>query len=232
MHKSFSFGGNQIHQMNQVQQDHKYVIQIGSAHFQYSKSQLAFLSNKALKHFRQSELPFVIGLPDDSNDQINFGKNDLITCFKSIDSLFRSETEIILEENNLCAFEYLSKILDKRSLSKACKISQPNISPIFKLSSKHFQFLYESDIVRLNDFKLIVNGKSFGINFSLFCCVSDKLQTMNRQEQELSLTIPDQYLPCFLAFLDIFKGLPFYFENYPLESVSYVIYLVGLSSLF
>jgi hypothetical protein len=76
-----------------------------------------------------------------------------------------------------------------------------------------------------------VNGKSFDINFSLFCCISDKLQTMDRQEQELSLTIPDQYLPCFLSFLDIFKGLPFYFQNYPLESVSYIIHLLGLSSL-
>jgi hypothetical protein len=31
--------------------------------------------------------------------------------------------------------------------------------------------------------------------------------------------------------LDIFKGLPFYFENYALESVSYLIRLLGLSSL-
>jgi hypothetical protein len=154
MNKSFFFGGNQIHRMNQIQQDHKYVIQIGSSHFKYSKSQLAFLSNKALKHFRQSELPFVIGLPDHPNDQINFGLNDLITCFKSIDSLFRSETEIILEENNLGAFEHLSKILDKRSLAKACKNAQSHISPNFKLSSKHFQFLYESDIARLNDFSV------------------------------------------------------------------------------
>jgi hypothetical protein len=31
--------------------------------------------------------------------------------------------------------------------------------------------------------------------------------------------------------LDIFQGLPFYFENYSLESVSYLINLFGLSSL-
>jgi FtsZ-binding cell division protein ZapB len=76
-----------------------------------------------------------------------------------------------------------------------------------------------------------LNGKSFGINFSLFCCVSDKFQTMSLQEEELSLTIPNQHLPCFISFLDIFKGLPFYFEKYSLESVSYLIHLLGLSSL-
>jgi hypothetical protein len=32
-------------------------------------------------------------------------------------------------------------------------------------------------------------------------------------------------------FLAIFKGLPFYFEEYSLESVSYLINLFGLSSL-
>jgi hypothetical protein len=54
---------------------------------------------------------------------------------------------------------------------------------------------------------------------------------MNRQEEELSFTIPKQHLPCFESFLDIFKGLPFYFEDYSLESVSYLIHLFGLSSL-
>jgi hypothetical protein len=54
---------------------------------------------------------------------------------------------------------------------------------------------------------------------------------MNNQAEELSLTIPKQHIPCFLAFLDIFKGLPFYFEKYSLESVSYLIRLFGISSL-
>jgi hypothetical protein len=78
---------------------------------------------------------------------------------------------------------------------------------------------------------LIVNDKSFGINFSLFCCVSDKFQEINHQEQELRLTIPDEYLPCLISFLDIFQGLPFYFENYSLESLSYIIQLFKLTSL-
>jgi hypothetical protein len=67
--------------------------------------------------------------------------------------------------------------------------SQSTISRNFKVSSRHFKFLYEKDLNKLNDFRLIVNGKSFGINFSLFCCVSDKFQEMNCEE-ELSLTIP------------------------------------------
>jgi hypothetical protein len=69
MRKSFSFEGNQIHRINQVHENHKYVIQIGASQFRYSKSQLAFLSNKALKYFRHSELPFEIILPNHFNDQ-------------------------------------------------------------------------------------------------------------------------------------------------------------------
>jgi hypothetical protein len=155
----------------------------------------------------------------------------LIFCFKAIDSLFRTETEIILKENNLYAFEYLSRFLDKRILSKACKDSHSNISTIFRLSSQHFQFLYEHDLDTLNDFRLIMNGKTFDINFSLFCCVSDKLQAICNNEKELNFTIPKQHFPCFISFLDIFKGLPFYFQDYSLESVSYLIHLFGLSSL-
>jgi hypothetical protein len=54
---------------------------------------------------------------------------------------------------------------------------------------------------------------------------------MNPQEQELRLTIPDQHLPCLISFLDVFQGLPFYFEKYSLESLSCIIQLFKLSSL-
>jgi hypothetical protein len=102
MRKSFLFEGNQIHRLNQVQEELKFVIQIGTAQFRYVKSQLVINSNKALKHFRHSELPFKINYP---NDQVNFNLNDLVSCFKSIDSLFHSQTEIVLNENNFHAFE-------------------------------------------------------------------------------------------------------------------------------
>jgi hypothetical protein len=136
-----------------------------------------------------------------------------------------------LKENNLHVFEYLSRFLDKRTLSKACKDAHSSSSPIFRLSSQHFQFLYEHDLDKLNDFRLIMNGKTFDINFTLFCCVSDKLQAICNQEEVLNITIPKQHFPCFISFLDIFRGLPFYFQDYSLESISYLIHLFGLSSL-
>jgi hypothetical protein len=231
MKKSFFFEGNQIHRINQVHEDHKCVIQIGTSQFRYSTSQLAILSNKALKHFCHSELPFEISLPNQPDNQINFGLNDLVSCFKSIHSHFHSQTEIIINENNFHAFEYLSNFLDKRSLSRACKEINSNASSVFKLSLKHFKSLYENYLNKLNDFKLVVNDKTFNINFSLFCCVSDKFLSMKKQEEELICSIPEQYLHCFISFLDIFKKLPFYFESYSLESVSYLINLFGLSNL-
>jgi hypothetical protein len=54
---------------------------------------------------------------------------------------------------------------------------------------------------------------------------------MNCHEEKLVLTIPSQHLPFLISLLDVFKGLPFYFEEYSLESVSYLINLFGLSSL-
>jgi hypothetical protein len=93
------------------------------------------------------------------------------------------------------------------------------------------KFLYENDLNKLNNFNLIVNGKFFGIIFSLFCYISDKCQEMNHLVKELNVIIPNQHLQYFISFLDIFKGLPFYFESYSLESVSYLIHLFGLSSL-
>jgi hypothetical protein len=53
-----------------------------------------------------------------------------------------------------------------------------------------------------------VDGKPFGINFSLFCYVSDEFQSINHGEEELNLTIPKQYLPMtdlfFWIFLKVF----------------------------
>jgi hypothetical protein len=73
MKKSFSFGGRQIHRLNQASHGRQCTIQIGSTQFRYSKSQLAFISNKAVKHFRHSELPFEITLSTQLEDQ---------NCFK------------------------------------------------------------------------------------------------------------------------------------------------------
>jgi hypothetical protein len=76
-----------------------------------------------------------------------------------------------------------------------------------------------------------VNDRTFDINLPLFCCISDKFQAMNRQDEELSFAIPKQHLSCFESFLDIIKRLPFYFEDCSLQSVSYLIHLFGFSRL-
>jgi hypothetical protein len=85
---------------------------------------------------------------------------------------------------------------------------------------------------KLSDFQLVVNGKTFEINFSLFCCVSDKFFKTIFPENKLVFSIPENFLSCFTSFLDIFHGLPFYFENYSFEALSYLIDLFGLFSLF
>jgi hypothetical protein len=94
------------------------------------------------------------------------------------------------------------------------------------------QFISLDKLKRMNDFKLKVNGIIYEINYSFFCLVSNKLKELNKGEEEFECSIPNEPLPCFHSFLDIFKGLPFYFENYSFKSLSYLINLFGLSSLF
>jgi hypothetical protein len=113
MRKSFFFEGSHIHRLNQICENHKYVIQVGTSIFKYSKVQIAFLSNKALKHFRHTDAPFEIPLPSQPDNQINLNMNQLLSSFKAIDSVFRSETEITLNEGNCASFELISNILDK-----------------------------------------------------------------------------------------------------------------------
>jgi hypothetical protein len=88
MSKSFFFEGNHIHKLDQFNDTNKFIIEIGEYKFKYSKEQLLFLSNRAIKHFHHSDLPFEIKFPD---YQINFTFNDLVDSFKSIDALFHSQ---------------------------------------------------------------------------------------------------------------------------------------------
>jgi hypothetical protein len=66
----------------------------------------------------------------------------------------------------------------------------------------------------------------------MFSLLSEKFKAMNKGEEEFRISMPNNYFSCFLAFLDIFKGLPFYFENYSFASLSYLIKFFGISSLF
>jgi hypothetical protein len=100
------------------------------------------------------------------------------------------------------------------------------------LSSESLQYFSSQKLQKLNDFQIIVNGNTFEINFSLFCCVSGKFLKTTFPEKKLACSIPENFFSCFISFLDIFHGFPFYFENYSFEALSYLIDLFGLSSLF
>jgi hypothetical protein len=54
---------------------------------------------------------------------------------------------------------------------------------------------------------------------------------MNHQYSEIRLTISSQHLTDFISFLGIFKDLPFYFENYLLESIFHLIHFFGLFTI-
>jgi hypothetical protein len=183
------------------------MIKIADKQFKYSKIQVALLSPIAFKHFLHHENPFAIEIPSHLNS------NDLVSCFEQLDSLFYSTNELKIPISNVTLFSYLADSLDNRFLMKKCKKVHSNENQIFKLSSKQLICFPKSWLNHLIDFDIVVNNTKISINFSLFSCIYDKFQELDYQESELSISITNESLNCFVSFFDIMKGYSFCFEN-------------------
>jgi hypothetical protein len=124
----FFFEGKVFHQLNQIDMQKNYAIQIGKTNFNFAKSQLPFLSLKAVQHFESTNQPFII---NDSNPQ-------LISSFYSLSSLLKDQTELHITNENVNSLKLLSDYLDNKSLLSKCELFSSNQPEIFTLNSKHF----------------------------------------------------------------------------------------------
>ncbi|MDR2640678.1 MAG: hypothetical protein LBC61_05190 [Candidatus Peribacteria bacterium] len=199
------------------------IIQIDSEQFSFSKSQLVLISSKAFDHFAEVDSPFII----DISNMIDITIPDLISVFKSLITLLTTETQLIINDNNISSLTFLAKSLGNSYLLDQCSNFLSSEIKTFKLSSKNLVHLKENE--RFNNLHLIINEKRFEINSSLFCCISDK-QKEKFQTSTLIFSIPEDYLNCFSAFLGIFKGEPFQYQEYDLSSQLFLIYTFELSS--
>jgi hypothetical protein len=143
----------------------------------------------------------------------HFSLNKLISCLKELDSLFHSANELIISISNVGCFTFLADFLDNRFLMKKCKKIKSTQTQIFKLSSKHLFCFSKSWLNLLFDFDLIINENKIGINYSLFSCISETLNQLNNQTNELTRYISDEAVNCFHSFLDIMERYSFNYET-------------------
>jgi hypothetical protein len=161
------------------------VIQIGKTKFNFTKSQLPFLSLKALQHFESTHQPFII---NDSNSQ-------LISSFRSLASLLIDQAELNITEENVNSLKLLSEQLDNKSLLSKCELFSSNQPETFTLNSKHFLTIPQHQIEFINDFIFIISNKRININHSLLCCISNKFKEMKEQKNHFTniICLPFSY---------------------------------------
>jgi hypothetical protein len=222
----FVLEGKIFHKLNQISSPKEYIIQVGKIQYSFSQLQIALISLNALFHFDQTNEPFHL-LPSQ-----NIQLSDLNSAFISLISLFKDQTELVINEDNINVMTALAEILDTPLLLLKCYNFTSSSPQSFTFSSNNLLFIPQIKRSLLNDFKFILNNQIFEVNYSLICCCSDKMIKMNSHQSEMICQIPNEHLNCFCSFMNLFKGKPFYFQDYSLNSLSYLIEFFGLSCLF
>jgi hypothetical protein len=200
-------------------------MEINNEKFLFSKIQIALLSPSAFKYFLHQNLPLKIEVPEDLNS------NTLIDCFINLYSLFDSSDHLTISTKTLNEFTFLADFLDNRFLMKQCKKVCPSQPQIFSLQPKIFLCYPKSWLNKLADFDLKINNHQVLISYPLFSCICDKFTQSLHQEHSLSISIPNEYLNCFISFFDLMKGFSFNFDNYNYSNLKSLIDSFGITSL-
>jgi hypothetical protein len=77
----------------------------------------------------------------------------------------------------------------------------------------------------------VINEKSFEIPYSYSSIISDKFRSLDKTRNTFICSIPQQHLSCFESFFSLFKGSSFYFDEFDLSSLIYLIDYFDLKSL-
>jgi hypothetical protein len=182
MTKPFSFGGQEIHHLNNLSHQQNYSILIGDSLFNYSLEQLALLSPLVLEHYMETSEPFRINFPFQSQTAFK-------QCFSQLDSLFHTQNDILLTYENVKAFSFISELLDNFFLSFLCESVSETKNQTFSFTSQQFLFLPKKTKSVLKDFTFIINNIPFQVNFPLFCCVSKLFCHDGVFENQLSFSV-------------------------------------------
>jgi hypothetical protein len=223
----FFLTNKEILQLNHLTEPKEYTIQVGTKQFKYSRSQLPFLSNSILQYFEDTHQHFFI----DYSSSLKFSLEDLISCFASFDYLFRNNTDLLIEYKNVLVFTFIAQSLRNYPLLHACNKVSSTKSKIFSLNSEYLGDISLKQLPFMNNFTLYLNERPFEINSCYFSLLSNKIHSLDKSENQLICSIPDEHLFCFESFLSIFKGSSFRFNAFDLSSLLYLIDYFDLKSL-
>jgi hypothetical protein len=197
--------------------------------FDYCREQLIFLSRKVLHHFDSSILPFEIKIDDFKNpNQVTI--NELISSFLLLDSLLHSNEQIEINETNVNSLSLLGNILDNPYLLSKCEKAYPEHPQSFSFNFKQLQFISEEERESFNNIKIIINDSIFDANRILFSVLSDRFNEIN--SNEISFSIPQADISCFLSFFNAMKGNPINFNKFKIDSLLSIIGYLNCHSIY
>jgi hypothetical protein len=156
--EEFFLTKSDFHKMKYLikEKDKTYQILICTKTFFLSPEQTLLLSNSAFQFISKTRQPFVISLPEFTNE------TDFIFSFSQLLSLFENKEEIEINFNNRLIFQHLSTILENKSLESFCQSFPISQCQHFFLTSKRFHDIPSSNLVLINNFSVIVDySKSF-----------------------------------------------------------------------
>jgi hypothetical protein len=146
---------------NQVKDEKLYIIKVANKQYKLTKMQIAFLSREALNHFLDPDEPYVFQLPSVSDSINQFSTEDFLSSLNSLISLFSTETELTINEQNRSVFHFISEILDIQVHFKKCCLVTSKKSQTFQFTSKILSSIHKRFHSFFNDFQIKVNGENF-----------------------------------------------------------------------
>jgi hypothetical protein len=178
----------------------------------YSFEQLAFLSPRVFFHYLESTESFQLETPLQ-------GLEDFQVCFAQLDSLLRTSEEIQIHRGNVDSFIFIAEKLENLFLLEVCFSISGNEVINLSLSSLNFKMLPSQSKKLLKKFTLVLNGQQIPINRSLFTCCSSLLLNIDLSVSSYSIDVSEEVFHCFLYFLKIFEGVPFYWKNFGIPAI-------------
>jgi hypothetical protein len=146
---------------------------------------------------------------------------------EAIQSLFSTEVQIVLNNDNERFFSFLATKLHNGALRKALNSVSESKNQIFFLS---FRILSSIPIKKIQNFTLVVNNTTFRTNLAYLCYISNVILAAFNQNLNFSsftIEIPnqkeDELFNCISSFLNFLNGNSFSFTGFCAEVFFHVV---------
>jgi hypothetical protein len=162
----------------------------------------------------------------------NISNQNLLNCFQQIYSLLSTTESISISIKNVFIYQYLSKILNNKSLSFICdEVEATQESNFFILSSTCFNELNEEIETKINNFEIILKDKlSIKCNIILGSLISDKIRKLIGKSNFIDFST-FEYPSIIAVFFSVFKGKVISLEHFNVQFLFETILFVEIEIL-